>query len=342
MTAAARALGWQGYMGRGTQGAAVETAVVATEFQQLYSAGMKTERPDKAIKPTIRGARKKTNVVKGNKSTAGGYTGPLIPDEIMAAIGWADLLGNNNTVSGSAGVGFTHVLLEPTTSAHYPTYGTTLETNKGSSNTSLMFDFIGSFLKALTVSVPESGEATWSSEYVGVSEVTGGTASSTSYSTVNSFETCMIDIQIGATISSTTAVEYKSAEFKYDNGVSMLFRGNSCTPVGRAYAPIPMVTTTINADLTESLTEYNYWINDTNFAIKIIMIHTTLAGTASGVHSLTIELPRNQMMGDPPELGSAEEIPQITYNCEALTHETLGYMAKVTIVNSDSGAYTGL
>lgn len=334
-----RALAWNGYMGRGTQ-SAIGTGVVATDFQQVYTSGVKKNRPDKALKPTIRRTRGKTIVVKGNSSVGGPISGPLIPDEIFQAIGWADLMGGNNAVSGDATTGYTHTFDEPASASDYSTAGVTIEANKGSSGTELMFDYIGSFLKSLELTFPESGEVTWAAEYVGKDEESGGANSSPSYSTVNPFETCMVDIQIGTTISSTTSTTFKSGNWKYDNGVAMNYAGNSCTPVAATYAPIPIVNGTINKDLEEDLTEYNYWINDTDIAMKIVITHTELAGSSSGEYSLTINMPRVQVMGDSPELGSAEEIPQLILNYEALQHESLGYTCQVVIVNSESGTYS--
>jgi hypothetical protein len=335
---AERALGWQGYMGRGTQ-IEIDTGVAADKYQQIYTSLIKKNRPNKAVKSSLRGTRGKTFVVKGRSNTGGACTGPLMPDEIFWGIGWADLLGNNNTVTGSAGAGYTHTYNEHSSPAHYPDYGATIETNKGSSNTSLMFDFIGSFLKVLTLEIPEDGEVTWSAEYTGVDEETGGTASTPSFHCGNPAESYMVDIQLGTTITSTSSFAWKSGNWSYDNGVSMIWEGNNQAPVARAYPAMANCTGSIVADLQESLTQYNYWKYDTDVAIKIIITHVELAGTSSGVYKLTINMPRVQFMGDPPEL-SGEEILQITYNYEALEHCTLGYTVQVEVVNSESGTYS--
>ena len=98
------------------------------------------------------------------------------------------------------------------------------------------------------------------------------------------------------------------------------------------------VEMTIGLAQEDSLTMYNYFKDDTENAVKLVITHPTLAGSSSGVYSLTFNLPRVTWMGEEPKLDSADIISG-NYSLTALKDATTGYQVQAILVNTQSGAY---
>jgi len=331
---------YRSYVGVGVQGAALTTSVAATAFQSIDACSVRENSPGRKL---IKGIRKNQDMnlaLRGSRDVSGSISGPLVPDEMFDGILWALLLGNNNAASGSSGAGYTHTFSQarPATVADYPAYGATLEALIGGTDTTLMRDFVGSFVKSVTISGQKDGEVKVSVEIMGVKEVTGGTVSTPTYSTKLPFEAYMADIKLGSVIGSVSSVECKSFTIKIDNGLKMVPGLNGRYAIGRTYGPIT-TSFEFEMDLREDLTVYNYWKNDTTMAAQLVLTHDQLAGSSSGVYSLKIDFPTVIFDGDVPNIEGEAEIPH-KVSMKPFYDSVTGKTLSVVVVNSQSGTYS--
>jgi len=331
------------------------TSVAATKFQTINSIGLKEMNPGRE---TITTGMFRGGIVApkggttGRKMTEGPIPGPLVPDEAYHTFLWALLMGNNNSVSGDGTTGYTHVINEPTQASHFPGYiagspgsaGATIEALKAGEDTTVLHDFISTFAKSATLTVPESGYITIDPQFVGQKEVTGGAIASQSYTDIATdtpFQDFHADLKIidNATgIGSVASIEYNSASFTIDNGCEMVQakNGGGSHPVGRKYPLSWLYTLSFSYFMKEDYTIYNYIQNDTLLAAELILTHTALAGSSSGVYSWKVQLPRLRVLGDPFDVPDSGNVP-ITVNCQAEYDDTAGYACKITTVDSISG-----
>lgn len=326
---------YDGYFGRGTQ-TALATGVPATKFQRITDATVTYKEPNKKVVPDIAKGRMYTQVSRGGIEVSGGVSGFLSPDEIFGGIGWADLMGASNTVSGSAGTGYLHTFND---SGAFSVFGQTQEIQKGNSST-VMWDMIGMFLSKLSLEIGSEDLVKFSADYVGVSEATGGTSSAATFTAKPPAEGWMVDILVASSLgaSFTSLSITTGATFAYDNKLKMAKGIGSRYAVNRSLGR-PDITLDFTQIFQDDLTVYNYFKNNTENAVKIVITHDSLAGTSSGVYSWTIYLPRVTWLGNSPELTGQEEITK-SGKLQALQDPTYGYACKVEILNSESGAYT--
>lgn len=333
--------GHQSTVGFGTQTAAIGTGVAATKFQTNAEITIAVDKPNQQVTTGNRGIRGRSKSIEDRYKITGQIKGALYPDEYFQGQAWADFMGGNNTVTGSAGVGFTHVLSEPATITSFPSYGKTIEAKMGGTDNTLLFDFIGCFLKMITLEIPEQGEIIMTADYVGKTFATGGTLTSATFTSKNQFVSSMGKLEISTTISSVAEItDWKTIRAILDNGAEMIEGGNSQTPVGRAYpSDGPKDTVEFTMDRKDSLTLPNYFLLKTDVAIRLTITHTQLAGTASGFYSLIIEWPRCLPKSESPKI-SGPGLQRATYTYEPYYHVDLGYTHKAYLVNSESGTYT--
>lgn len=331
---------WESYVGSGTQGAALGTKVAATKFQTFTSEGLKENRAGRKTEKGLRRLQSNALALQGSRDVSGPIAGPLMPDEAMMGLWLACIFGNNNTVTGDAVAGYTHVFNLPAlaTEANYSQYGQTIEVCRGSKDNTCLFQYVGCFAKSLTISIKKEGAITYSIEWVGRSEETAGTIGSPTYTPKRPFEGWMADLKIATIIGSVASVEFTECTIKIDLGTKMIENRNGKYPVGRVFG---MYDASIEFSyfLKENLTVYNYITADTEIAAKMIITHNQLAGSSSGFHTLTFYFPRTIVDGDTPNISGDSEVPhKVTLN--ALYDPVAGYFCKVDSINSESGTYS--
>ena len=335
------AQGYRGYAGFATQTADLVTGVAPAKFQTITKFGLKEERQNRDRIAGIRKNQGYNLATKGRISASGDISGPLIPDEAFQGYLLAQFMGNNNAVSGSGTVGYTHVFSQPTitTTANYPAYGSTINSNKGGTDTTLVSDFLGMFCNKLQYSFPEQGaQCDVTAGFVGTKETTGGTLASPTYSAIPPFESWMLTLSIGADLSSMSAVEIFDANVNLSNGAKMLPSTTSRYPAVRGFGLFDH-TLDFSMFLRADLTVFNYWKNETEMAVKLVATHTTLAGGSSGYYTLQFEFPRVIFIGDVPNIEGAEEIKHKVSMKALQGTGSYAYSCKITSINSESGTY---
>jgi hypothetical protein len=332
--------GREGYHGAGQQ-TVLTTGVAATEFARCYFNGMpKKVRPELAVLDVAQKIDGHTGYIKGRSHIEGSISGPLYPDELYHSMAWAALIGGSNAVSGTAGVGYTHTLSESSAQASKALLGMTLENFIGGADNTLLKDHIGCFLNKLTISGSAGAAIEYSAEWLGRSETLGGTLSSPTFSAHNPFEFSMLKIEYGASLAaSLTEVDTPTKFSWYRNNNITLHYGGSATLVAVSYGT-PEIMLEFDFTLKNNADIYNLWNNDTEYAWKVTLTHTELAGTSSGYNSLIINLPRMRMEGDPPDLNGNADIT-MSVKLRALVEQTAyNYASQVVVVNSTAGTYT--
>ena len=334
------AQGYRGLFGYGKQ-TSLSTSVAATAFQTVYpSVSLQENRPNRSRYVGIRRDQNYQHATKGGIGVSGSIPGPLIPDEAFHGIILAALLGNNNSVSGSSTTGYTHVFSQPdpATTANYPAAGGTIELNPGSSGATLHRDFLGCFLNRYQISGKENGPVDVVTDWIGRSQTDGDTVANPTYSNVPAFEPYMATLSIGTSLASMSTVEITEFNIAISNGVKMLGSHATRYPIDRAFGYID-ATLDFGMYFREDLTVYNYFKNETEMAVKLVLTHTTLAGSSSGYHTLQFEFPRVIFIGDPPNLNNTDEIKH-SVKMQALkgTGSDL-FTVKITAINSQSGTY---
>lgn len=332
--------GREGFIGVGKQ-TALLTAVPSTHFMTVRpSVDYKLQEPDyNYISDGIRKNRGQQISVRGRRQAGGSIPAIMIPNELTSGIGFAYLLGNNNAVTGSAGVGFLHTFDEPTELAPYPENGFTLEKFLGGPDATLNHKFVGNFMTGAVFTFPESGECTVDYTGIGIKQELSGTLGSPTYGEDQAYEGWMVNVELGADIDNTAAIDFISGSLNIQNGVELVPDRQSATQYfsGRTLGDL-MVDFDFRFSLKNDLTMYNYWLNKTRAAMKIKLTHTLLAGTDSGVHSTEFWLYEVEFKSGPPELNSAN---RLTMDCSvhAYRNATAGKTITIKSKNSESGVY---
>ena len=333
--------GWRGYAGFGKQ-TSIGTSVAATKFQTINpNVSMVETRAGRTRIQAIRKTQDFAVATRGRIGTQGSISGPLMPDEAFQGFCLAMLMGNNNAVSTVDTSAYEHVFSQPTptTTAHYPQAGATMEILPGGSSATTLRDFVGTFAKSMTLKGSmDGGVIDVDFEMVGVRQDDAGTVSTPTYSTKPPFEAWMMDLKIGSDLGSLSSVELIDFSIKIDNGVKMLPALNGRTPVDRSFGDFDA-----QLDFTmwfrEDLTIYNYFKNETEMAVSFVITHDSLAGASSAVYKLKFDFPRVIFDGTPPNLDSMEEIKhKVTMKALKGTGSD-AYTVKITSVNTESGTY---
>lgn len=273
----------------------------------------------------------------GRTSVAGTLTYDFIPNEAMA-LNLAMVLGSNNTVSGSATTGYTHTFNAWSACTGIPQSGVTIQKLVGGCTNVMLADYISMFANSLELTIPEDGIVTYAVNYMGVKNQYGvSTLATPSYSNVNPFEGWMAKVSVGATIGAVADVAMKECKLTINNNQQMITDHNASNQYPSGFA---MGTRTVEMEITitqeDNLTFYNYFKDDTVNAVQLTLTHPTLAGSSSGVHSLTVKLPRVTWLGDEPTLDSADVITA-TYKLQALWDTTTGYDIQAVLVDGVTG-----
>lgn len=333
--------GKQAYHGAGVQGAAIGTGVVASEFARCYFENLPAKvRPELAPLDVAEKLEGHSTYLKGRSHIDGPVKGPLYPDELYHSSAWAMAIDGSNSVSGSAGVGFTHTLAETSDQDDKPAYGATLENFIGGNTNALLKDHVGCFLNSFAISGSQGGPVEYEAAWLGKSESLAGTLSTPSFTNCNPFEFAMLGLYYGASLGATLTSVDTPTRFRWSrNNNITLHYGASVTPIAASWGT-PEIMLEFDFTLKNNATIYNIWNNDTEYAWVVILTHTELAGTSSGYYSIRVNMPRMRMEGDPPNLsGNAEQT--MTVKLRALVEQTnYNYAMRAIIVNSVSGAYT--
>ena len=330
---------WEGYLGTGVQTAGIGTSVAATKFQKITSASIKVIQPNITKVSAIQKSRANTSFTFGMKSVAGQISGPLIPDEMFMGHFWAFLLGGNNAVSGTGITGYTHTFSE-SVGDQLPTFGATIEKFMGGVDATMMSDYVGCFFNDMTLTVPETGPVELSTSILGRSETLGDTVATPTFVNKSPFERHHCVLSLGANLASVSAVEFTSLTISYANNLQLKTNGGSRFPVAAQWG-VPEISLSFGFDLKASQTILNYVRDNTELAAKIVLTHPTLAGSSSGFHELTVNLPRVLFTGDLPDLSSpdAQAIP-VTLNGMCIKEiGTHNYAIQVVATNSEIGTY---
>ena len=333
--------GNQGYVMLSDKQPTYGTKKVPT-YTGTISAGedLQTVKPGKAVlTDRIRNEEAPSIVVKGKIHVEGTLTYDYIPDEALG-INLAMLLGSSNTVAGSSTVGYTHSYSAWSACTGIPESGVTVQKLIGGCDNTMLADNISCFANSFELTVPEEGVVTYAMNYMGQKNTFGGTVASPSYSTVNPFEGWMAHLEIGTVIGSTTAIKIKEATLSINNNLTMVTDHNASNQYAAGFIPNSRsVDMSITVTQENNLTLYNYFKDDTENAVKLILTHPTKAGSASGVYSLTFNLPRVTWLGEEPKLDSTDVLTG-SYNFTALKDATTGYQVSAELVNSQSGTYS--
>lgn len=301
---------------------------------------LQTVKPQKqAMTDRIRNRVAPSYVQKGKIHVEGTLTFDLIPDE-AEGINLAMVLGGANTVSGSSTTGYTHTFSASSACLDYPQSGITIQKFLGGCGSTMLVDNISCFANSFTLTIPEDGVVTYAVNYMGVKNEYGGAKATPSYSAKNPFEGWMAHVEVGSVIGSTTAIKITEATLSINNNLQMMTDHNASNQYPSGFVPgSRTVEMSITLKQEDSLTMYNYFKDDTENAVKLVLTHPSLAGSSSGVYSLTFNLPRVTWLGEEPKLDSVDVLTG-SYNLTALWSEASGYDIQAILVNSQSGVYT--
>jgi hypothetical protein len=333
--------GNQGYVMLSDRQTAYGTKKIPT-YTGTIAAGedLQIVKPQKQVMTDrIRSSSSPTFVQKGKIHTEGTLTFDLIPDE-AEGINLAMLFGANNIVAGNSSTGYTHTFSAWSGVTDFPASGITVQKLVGGIDNTMLVDNISCFVNSFELTIPEDGIVTYAVNYMGKTNSFGGTLAVPSYSAKSPFEGWMAHVEVGTTIGSTAAIAIKSATLSIQNNLTLLPDRNASNQYPQAFVPNSR-TATMSIELTQeaSLTLYNYFLNDTENAVKLVLTHPTLAGSASGVYSLTFNMPRVTWLGEEPKLNSADVLNG-SYNFQIMKDSVTGYDIQAILVNSQSGIYT--
>lgn len=338
------AQGFNNYVGTGVQTSALTTPQAAAQFQTIFSESLKKNQPGYQRVPAARFGREFTMVQRGRSDISGGINFPLIPDEAGAGIWLAMLMGNNNSVTTTDTSAYTHVLsqMREQTAADKPAYGSTIEVLRGSVDNTLLTSYIGCFLNKYSLSIKnDGGVVEGNAEFVGAKEVIQPTISTPSYSTKKPFEGWQTTISYGSNLGSLSTISnFTDANVSISNNIKMLPSQNgSQLPVAASYGMLDAMLD-FTMWLQEDVTFYNYFINQTTFAVRLKITSDELAGASSAYHSIQFDFPAVMMVGDIPNLSGPDAIPHKVSLQAFKGTGSYAYTAKVTVVNKTSGAYS--
>lgn len=334
--------GWEGLLGVGIQTVSLSTAVNSSKYITIKPPlDLKLREPGRSvIEDGIQKTPGSKITSRGRRSITGNIPFYFMPGE-GGDLFLAHVFGNRNTVAGSAGVGYTHTMTMVLTAGDNPDYGMTIERFIGGDGTTLMADFVGMFINKLDIDIPEEGPVVLTADMLGRSVTTGGTVPTPTYGNTHVFEAWMKDLKIGATLGAVASVNVKSCKVSIDKKAKLVTDnlGSSQYPIGVTWGK-PVVTIEFTQTLQDSLTLYNYWLGETQNAITVTLTHDQLAGSASGVYSLTLRFPKVEWLGEPPDLSGPQDI-DVTYRVQAMLETTTyNYYAQAVLVNAITGAYT--
>lgn len=331
-----------GYVGIGKQ-SAIGTGVAATHFIAVTSANLAETPSSREASPIIRGSRYLCTRTSGRHSVAGTISGELYPDDF--GVFWAWIMGNNNTVTGSGTIGYTHVFDVPNEStAPFSQNGGTIEVflgGGGGTTNNTLLDYIGCFVTKATITIPVEGACTYTLDIVGVKAEIAGTLSTPTLACKPSYEGWMGKIKMADTIGTVADIEVNGdITLEIDNGIELIPALNGAKyPIGRSLDYL-RVGLTFSSHVQDTLaTFYSYFINNATKAVELSLTHTELAGSSSGVYSLKVQLPAVFFDAGSVPLEGEKTISQ-SVGLKALKDTTAGYQIKVTDVNSVSGVYT--
>jgi hypothetical protein len=180
-------------------------------------------------------------------------------------------------------------------------------------------------------------------EIVGIKETGGATIQTASYAVENPFESFMAEVLIGANLGAVAAVPVKDFTYEYDSGVELIQQNSSAN--GRYASCIswgkPVINVSFNKLVEDDFnTIYDYFKNDTENAVQLKLTHPELAGSASGFHALTINLPRVFWLGDTPGIDNQDELT-MAMRLQAIKEiVSYNYTQEVVVTNSEAGVYT--
>jgi hypothetical protein len=335
---------------RGNQGYVMISAKQSdnvTKATPVYTGTIASGEDFKTVKPQkqvltdrIRNNNRPSIVQLGKIHTEGSMTYDFMPDEAIG-INLAMIAGSNNTVAGNASVGFTHTMNFWSSCADSVSVGVTVQKLVGGCANTLLVDNIGSFANSFQLTVPEDGVITYAMNYMGTKSAFGGSTLSTpSYSSQSPFEGWMAKFSVGALIGSVSAINIKTLSLTVNNNLQMITDHNASNQYPSAFVSSGRsVEISFEVTAEDNLTLYNYFLNDTTNACKLELIHTALAGSASGVHSLTFNMPKVTWLGDEPTINAADTLTT-TYTMTALYDSVTGYDIQAVLVNSQSGVYS--
>jgi hypothetical protein len=302
----------------GTIAAGEDLQLVKPQKQAL------TDRIRNRVAPSI--------VQKGKIHVEGSLTFDFIPNEVMG-INLAMLLGSVNTVAGTSSVGYTHTFNAWSTATDFPVSGITIQKFLGGVGSTMLVDNIGCFVNSMDLTIPEDGVVSYAVNYMGIKNEYGGSKATPAYSAVAPFEGWMATLSIGAAIGSVAAVPFKDCTLNISNNLTMVTDHNASNQYPTAYIPNSRsVTMSVNVSQEDALTWYNYFKDDTVNAVQLVLTHPTLAGSASGVHSLTFKLPTVTWLGEEPKLDSNDAL-SASYNLVALWDTVTGYDVQAILVD---------
>jgi len=333
--------GHSGYAGFSLAQTDLNTKQTIDKYVSAQAGGdTKLVKPQKQVmRDTIRKNIAPTIVQKGRTHVEGTETLDFIPNE-GAGIALAMTLGNNNTVTGDAASGYTHTFNAATASSEFSANGVTFQRFLGGTAQTNVVDYKGMFANSLEFAIPEEGAVTFGLGMVGINaEYGASTIATPTYSAKAPFEGWMGSVKIGADIDNVAAVSMKSCTLSIQNNVSLTTDHDQSTQLnGGRTLGTRSVTVSFEITQEDNLTFFDYFKDDTINAIQINLVHPELAGSSSGAHSLTINLPAVTWLGDEPTPDSVEAVTG-SYNMEVLFDETEGYDIKAVLVNSQTGTY---
>lgn len=335
---------------RGNQGYVMLSSAqsaIGTKATPVYTGTIAAGEDLKLVKPgkqvlvdRIRHNVAPTVVQSGKIHTEGTLTYDLIPDEALG-INLAMIAGSNNTVSGNASVGYTHTFNFWSGCNDFGSTGITIQKLVGGCTNAMLADFIGTFANTFELTVPEDGVCTYAVGYMGIKNAfAGSTLATPVYSSVSPFEGWMATLSVGSLIGSVAAIAIKSCKLNIENNLQLLMDHNASNQYPSAVVPQSRkVTLEFEVSQEDSLTLYNYFLNDTKNAVQLTLTHSALAGSSSGAYSIVFKLPVVTWLGQEPTIDSADVLKG-TYSMEALYDSVTGYDVQAVVVNSQSGVYT--
>jgi len=335
------AQGWNGYAGWGDQ-SALATAAATSKYNAVESIQISEKRPATPMKD-IRQGRQLISRSLGNITADVSASGSLYPDDYASSRIFENIC-NLDTVSGSSTAGYTHVFAESSAIANFKLFGETIHAHQGGQNTNTLKRAVGAFLKSFSLNSPESGPLKWNASYIArSSDNAAGSLATAAYSTVLPFESWMCTVKIGDSIAGVAAIDVKDWTFSVEMNPKLIFQQGGATN-GRYATKIifgqPTYSVTMNK-LTEDdfNTYYAYFSSDALKSIVLDVLHTTLAGSSTGYHQITIALPRMMIDEENSGLnGTDDQSFSLKFTALKGLVDTL-YACNITVVNSTAGTY---
>ena len=336
------ALGWKSYFGIVPQ-AAFGTPLAATKFQTINSTTLKRNKPQQGIVNGIRKMRQSAISYQiGQENVSGNVNAPLMPDEAFQGQIWASLLGLNNTVSGTAGTGYTHTFLEGTQQSHFQKTGYTVELLKGGEDVTLLHDYETCFVKSITITGAKDGIITMDVEFIGETATLGGTLATPTYPAGDlkfPFQGYMATLKLGATVGAAAAIpQVQNWSLKIDNGAKLMYGTGSRFPIGVAYERLTY-DLSFTMDLLEASAIENYFNTPALVGGVIDIQHTVLAGSSTGVYGLTFNLYEMIATAGEPDI-TGDAALQHTMNFSGMYSSVSSKTLDIVALNSESGTYS--